>query len=421
MSCNNCTTNKDNGQTTARGCKNNGTCGTSGCNKFSVYDWLSDVSTSLGEKKFDGVEVNFKNGRKLFYRNTDRLPIQMGDKVVVEADKGYDLGTISLTGELVRVQMQKKRVPIASNLPKIYRKANQEELNLLQEYRDKEYHLQKRTRELAIDLGLKMKLSDVEFQADGTKATFYYTADERVDFRQLIKAMGSEFGIRVEMKQISERQEASRLGGIGSCGRELCCSQWLSDLRGVKVSTAAARYQQLSLNMEKLAGQCGKLKCCLNFELDVYSDALKDFPKTDTQIQTEAGVAVCQKIDIFKRLMWFSYKENHSKGLHKLSVEQVKKMIKINQNGQKVESIEQYSQALEEKTFDVSQTSTMEFDSITRFDKPKAKKSKNKKKKPENQPKPQNVAEASAKKKAPKKNKNKKPLPKKNSNDSSQN
>lgn len=421
MSCNNCTTNKNNGQTAVKGCKNNGTCGTSGCNKFSVYDWLSGVSHSLGTQKFDCVEVHFKNGRKLFYRNTDNLSVQMGDDVVVEADKGYDLGTITLTGELVRVQMQKKRVSTEANLPKIYRKANQDELNLLQQFRDKEFHLQKRTRELAIDLGLKMKLSDVEFQGDGSKAIFYYTADERVDFRQLIKSMGSEFGIRVEMKQISERQEASRLGGIGSCGRELCCSQWLSDLRGIKVSTAAARYQQLSLNMEKLAGQCGKLKCCLNFELDVYSDALKEFPKTDTQIQTESGVAVCQKIDIFKRLMWFSYKENHSRGLHKLTIDQVKEAIKINQEGKKVENIEQYSQSLQDKNFDFIPTQTMEFDSITRFDKPKPKKSKNKKKKTENQQKESDFVEALPKKKTQKKNKNRKPLPKKNTNNSSQN
>jgi cell fate regulator YaaT (PSP1 superfamily) len=251
-----------------------------------------------GEKPFDCVEVRYKNSRKEFFRNSENLSLSIGDIVATQAQSGHDIGIVTLTGELVKVQMKKKNEDYTNaELPKVYRKESQKDIDIWQKCRDREAEIQKRSRELAIALNLQMKLSDVEFQGDGSKATFYYTAEERVDFRQLIKDMAKAFGIRIEMRQIGYRQEAQRLGGIGSCGRELCCSTWLTDFRSV--STSAARYQQLSLNPQKLAGQCGKLKCCLNYELDVYLDALKDFPSQETKIETEKGLALCQKVDIF--------------------------------------------------------------------------------------------------------------------------
>ena len=290
MGCSSCSTGKD-GQ--PRGCRNNGTCGTDGCNKLTVFDWLSNMSLPAGQQAFDVVEVRFKNSRKEFFRNSEALSLSMGDVVATQAKSGHDVGIVTLTGELVRVQMRKKKVSSGPDLPKIYRKATQRDIDKWKKVRGKEEEIKKRSREMAIILGLQMKISDVEFQGDGSKATFYYTADERVDFRQLIKDMAKAFGIRIEMRQIGYRQEAQRLGGIGSCGRELCCSTWLTDFRSV--TTAAARYQQLSLNPQKLAGQCGKLKCCLNYELDTYLDALKDFPPADVKLQTEKGIAFCQK------------------------------------------------------------------------------------------------------------------------------
>jgi len=226
------------------------------------------MSLPAEEAAFDCVEVRFKNARKEFYRNEDRLPLAVGDVVATQAKAGHDIGIVTLTGPLVRIQMDKKKVDYKdSGLFKIYRKANQKDIEIWQNARNREEEIKKGARELAIALKLEMKLSDVEFQGDASKATFYYTSEERVDFRQLIKDMAKAFNIRIEMRQIGLRQEAQRLGGIGSCGRELCCSTWLTDFRSV--GTAAARYQQLSLNPQKLAGQCGKLKCCLNYELDV--------------------------------------------------------------------------------------------------------------------------------------------------------
>ena len=243
MGCSSCSTGKD-GQ--PRGCRNNGTCGTDGCNKLTVFDWLSNMSLPAGQQAFDVVEVRFKNSRKEFFRNSEGLSLFIGDVVATQAKSGHDVGIVTLTGELVRVQMRKKKVPLKSDLPKIYRKATQRDIDKWKKVRGKEEEIKKRSREIAIILGLEMKISDVEFQGDGSKATFYYTAEDRVDFRQLIKDMAKAFGIRVEMRQIGYRQEAQRLGGIGSCGRELCCSTWLTDFRSV--TTAAARYQQLSLN-----------------------------------------------------------------------------------------------------------------------------------------------------------------------------
>ena len=367
MSCTSCSSGSD-GQ--PKGCKNNGTCGSDGCNKLTVFDWLANMSLPGDQKPFIGVEVRFKNGRKHFYKNTEKLSISIGDIVATEARSGHDIGIVSLTGELVKVQMKKKsRNETVENLPKIYRKATQKDIDVWQTVRNKEAEIQKRSREIAIHLGLKMKISDIEYQGDGSKTTFYYTAEERVDFRQLIRDFASAFSTRVEMKQVGFRQEAARLGGIGSCGRELCCSTWLTDFRSVK--TSAARYQQLSLNPQKLAGQCGKLKCCLNYELDTYLDAIKDIPKSDVKLITEKGVAICQKTDIFKRFLWYGY-EKQGVNWHKISVDKANEIIALNKKGVKVLSLEEY--VVEEQ---ISETKIFENvvgqDSLTRFDKPKSK------------------------------------------------
>ncbi|MDE3742269.1 PSP1 domain-containing protein [Maribacter polysaccharolyticus] len=378
MGCNSCSTGKD-GQ--PKGCKNNGTCGTDGCNKLTVFDWLSNMSLPNGEKPFDIVEVRFKNSRKEFFRNSENLTLSIGDIVATQAQSGHDIGIVTLTGELVRVQMKKKKVRLDSDdITKIYRKATQKDIDIWQKARDREEEIKKRSREIAIILKLQMKISDVEFQGDGSKATFYYTAEDRVDFRQLIKDMAKAFGIRIEMRQIGYRQEAQRLGGIGSCGRELCCSTWLTDFRSV--STSAARYQQLSLNPQKLAGQCGKLKCCLNYELDLYLDALKDFPSQDTRLYTEKGMAFCQKSDIFKSKLWFSYKEDPS-NWHMLSKEQVIEIIGKNKKKEKVASLEEYAvdNVVEEK---VVFENVVGQDSLTRFDRPKRSKNRNKNKRRRN-------------------------------------
>jgi len=372
MGCSSCSTGKD-GQ--PRGCKNNGTCGTDGCNKLTVFDWLSNMALPNGQKPFDCVEVRFKNSRKEFFRNTENLSLSIGDVVATQAKSGHDVGIVTLTGELVKVQMKRKKEAIDNKtLPKVYRKASQRDIDVWQKCRNKEEEIKKRSREIAISLKLEMKLSDVEFQGDGSKATFYYTAEDRVDFRQLIKDMAKAFGIRIEMRQIGYRQEAQRLGGIGSCGRELCCSTWLTDFRSV--STASARYQQLALNPQKLAGQCGKLKCCLNYELDMYLEALKDFPSQDTKLQTEKGVAFCQKADIFKETLWFSYK-NDPATWHTLAKEQVKEIQQLNKEGKKVASLENYV-VVEDKKDQLVFENVVGQDSLSRFDKPRKRKPRGK-------------------------------------------
>jgi len=368
MSCNSCSSDI---KSVPKGCKSNGSCASDSCEKLSVFDWLSNMEIPSGQEPINIVEVRFKNGRKHFYRNNDKLQISIGDVIAVEGNPGHDIGTVSLTGELIKVQLKKKGIDLDSeDIKKIYRKASQRDIDIWKSARNKEYDTQYRGREIIGRLGLKMKLSDVEYQGDGNKATFYYTADDRVDFRQLIRDLASAFNIRVEMKQVGLRQEAARLGGVGSCGRELCCSTWLTDLR--KVNTAAARYQQLSLNPQKLAGQCGKLKCCLNYELDTYLDALKDFPKQDTVLKTEKGDAVFVKMDIFKGLIWYTYKENRVKWF-KLTLEQLNEIIFLNNSGEKVASIEEYEQDLIEET-KVDFENVVGQDSLTRFDTPKRKK-----------------------------------------------
>ena len=386
MSCTSCSTKKDG---VPNGCKSNGNCGTGGScgsgSKLAVFDWLSNMTLPSGEAPFNIYEIRFKNGRKHFFKNTENLTLSMGDVVAVESSPGHDIGVVSLGGELVKVQMKKRNVSQDSeDVKKIFRKASQKDIDIWQSFRNKEQETQRRGREILGRLGLKMKLSDVEYQGDGKKATFYYTADERVDFRQLIRDLASAFSIRVEMKQVGLRQEAARLGGVGSCGRELCCSTWLTDFR--KVNTAAARYQQLSLNPLKLAGQCGKLKCCLNFELDTYLDALKAFPKQDKVLKTENGDAVFVKMDIFKKALWYKYKDNNFKWFQ-LTLDQVNEIIELNKKNQDAAPLEDYeSDAVTEIKADFE--NVVGQDSLTRFDAPKQKKGRRKNNRNRNRKKP---------------------------------
>lgn len=298
---------------------------TGGCNKLNVFDWLSNMGMPQSET-FDIVEVRFKSGKKEFFRNQEQLDIVTGDAIIVDVPNGHHLGFVSLQGELVRLQMQKKKVRNDQNVRKIYRKANSRDIEKYNEVQRREQPTLTRTRQIISEMNLGMKLSDVEYQADNSKATFYYSANERVDFRELIKVLASEFKIRVEMRQISLRQEAGRLGGIGSCGRELCCSTWLTEFKSV--TTATARYQNLSLNPSKLSGQCGRLKCCLNYELDAYLGALSDIPKLKGPLQTRKGPAKLQKTDIFRKIMWFGYEKENS--WHAVSSERVREIIELN-------------------------------------------------------------------------------------------
>lgn len=316
------------------GCNNNGACETGGCNKMNVFDWLSNMDMPV-QNRFAVVEVRFKNGRKDFYRNSDSISLTTGDAVIVEAATGHHLGYVSLQGELVRLQMQKKKVANDDEIKKIYRLATQKDLEKFEDIQKRDHPTLFRTREIIRQLNLNMKLSDVEFQADNTKATFFYSAEDRVDFRELIKLLATEFKVRVEMRQISLRQEAGRLGGIGVCGRELCCSTWLSDFKNV--ATSAARYQNLSLNPSKLSGQCGRLKCCLNYELETYMEALKDIPEVEVPLLTEQGEARLQKTDIFRKIMWFGYKEDNN--WYPLRIDRVNEILEMNRAGKRPASL----------------------------------------------------------------------------------
>jgi cell fate regulator YaaT (PSP1 superfamily) len=361
------------------GCGTGGGCGSSGggCSKsgscssykLNVFDWLNDIELPHGQEMFDCVEIRFKNGRKEFYRNTDKLSLNVGDIVAVEASPGHDIGTISLTGELVKKQMRKHKVAFDSEeVKKVYRLAKKSDVEKWLEAQEREVDTMYKARTIAIEQGLEMKISDVEYQGDKSKAIFYYTAEGRVDFRELIKRLAEEFKIRIEMKQIGVRQEASRLGGIGSCGRELCCSTWLTDFRSV--STSAARYQQLSLNPQKLAGQCGKLKCCLNYELDGYVDALKGFPNTELKLKTKKGEAFYRKMDIFKNMMWYSYKSEPLKFIE-LKLDRVNEIVALNKNGEEpadLISFVEFKEVVKEPDY----ANVVGQDSLTRFDKPKS-------------------------------------------------
>ena len=326
MGCGSCST----GGCSPAGCKSNGSCLTNGCSKLDVHDWLSHMDMPSNYKPFGIVEVKFKGSRKEFYHNTDNIYLEAGELVAVETTTGgYDIGHVSITGELVRMQMTKRHVKEADVVKKIYRRATPADVDKWKLAKEMEWETMHKSRTLALELKLSMKISDVDYQGDKTKATFYYTAEGRVDFRELIKKMAESFRIRIEMRQIGMRQEASRLGGIGSCGRELCCSTWLTDFK--TVSTSAARYQNLSLNTLKLAGQCGKLKCCLNYELDTYMDALKHIPENVNYLKTEKGDARLQKTDIFKKIMWFAYPREES--WIPLPISRVKEIQQMNRDG----------------------------------------------------------------------------------------
>lgn len=320
---------------TVAGCRNNGACNTGGCNKMNVFDWLSNMEMPR-EDKFNIAEVRFKNGRKEFFSNPERLDLTTGDAVVVEVPSGHHVGYVSLQGELVRLQMQKKKISVDGDIKKIYRVAHQKDLDKFEEVKKREMPTLYRTREIIRDLKLEMKLSDIEFQADNTKATFFYSADDRVDFRELIKLLAGEFRIRVEMRQISLRQEAGRLGGVGVCGRELCCSTWLSDFKNV--ATSAARYQNLSLNPSKLSGQCGRLKCCLNYELETYMEALEHIPRIEGPLLTDKGDATLQKTDIFRKIMWFGFESENT--WYPLNIERVNEILAMNREGRKPASLD---------------------------------------------------------------------------------
>ncbi len=314
------------------------------CCKLDAYDWLSEINLVDDKRQFDCIEVRFKNSRKEFFRlQEDQKNIKAGDIVAVEASPGHDIGIVSLTGEIVRLQMRKKRVdPKSESIKKVYRKARTSDIEKWVQAASKEVSTMISARRIVMEMGLEMKINDVEYQGDNTKAIFYYTADERVDFRQLIRVLAERFSVRIEMKQIGVRQESSRLGGIGPCGRELCCSSWLTDFKSV--STSAARTQQLSLNPQKLAGQCGKLKCCLNFEVDQYQELLETFPDSRKRLKTKAGEATFIKMDVLKETMYYSYVEQFGNFIA-LKTDKVRKIQEMNAKGEMPESLEDFTEA----------------------------------------------------------------------------
>jgi cell fate regulator YaaT (PSP1 superfamily) len=328
MGCGSCGTSKNG---LPGGCKDHGSCKSGGCNRLNTHDWLSLIPVSDFSKPFPIIEVSFNHGsRKEYFRTSNPLQFEKGDFVTVEGSGGYDVGIVSITGELVKLQMKKKGVKETSEeVKKVLHPSNEHEIASLEANKKKEKEMMIRSRVIARELQLDMKIAEVEIQADGKKATFFYTAEDRVDFRELIRRYAADFRIKIEMRQIGIRQEAAKVGGIGSCGRELCCSTWLNDFKSV--STTAARYQNLSINQTKLSGQCGRLKCCLNYELDTYMDALRVFPEYGEKIKTSVGVATLQKKDIFKNLMWYSY--DRSNTLYPLTIERVKEIIELNKKG----------------------------------------------------------------------------------------
>ena len=344
---------------------------TSGCNKLNVFNWLETIP----DNDFAGnmMEVRFKNARKGYYINSTGQPLFKGDVVAVEASPGHDIGIVSLTGELVALQMKRNNVS-GDNLKKIYRKAKPNDVEKWYQAIENEVETMRLARQIVANLRLGMKISDVEFQGDKTKATFYYISDERVDFRQLIKEFADYFKVRIEMKQIGARQEAGKVGGIGTCGRELCCASWMSSF--ASVSTGAARYQELSLNPVKLAGQCGKLKCCLNYELKCYIEAQADFPDTSIPLDTEQGRAYHRKTDVFRRIIWYSFeKDNENAEFIPLDVDVVKEIIRLNRQGIVVKDMETSSEQQSKKPLINYQNAVGE-DSINRFEEKRRKKKK---------------------------------------------
>lgn len=362
-------------------------CKAVGCNKLNTCDWLADLPET--GRNTDIVEIRFKNTRKSFYKNVNGIRLVPGDLVAVEASPGHDIGIVSLTGDLVLRQMQRMNFRIGENeeMKKIYRKAKTVDIEKWIQAIDLEKHTMLRSRQIASKLELNMKIGDVEYQGDKTKAIFYYIADDRVDFRELIKLLAEEFKVRIEMKQIGARQEAGRIGGIGSCGRELCCSTWLTNF--VSVTTNSARYQEVSLNPTKLAGQCGKLKCCLNYELKCYVDARQDFPNTETPLEIFDGTAYHFKTDVYRRLMWYSFSKEDSVNLVPVPVERVNEILKLNKQGIKVKKI---IETEEERQKELSFNNPVGQESVTRFqdNKNNNKHHKHHRNKNKNRPKPQN-------------------------------
>lgn len=359
-------------------CDENGTlvCRSTSAFKLDVYDWMEDIPQ--GAVVSDVVEIRFKNTRKAFYYNVNQILLKQGDIVAVEASPGHDIGIVSMVGNLVDEQLKKSGIDKKqAEFKKIYRKAKQNDVDRWVEAMNLELTTMIRARKITNDLKLEMKIGDVEYQGDRTKAIFYYIADERVDFRELIKVLADEFKVRIEMRQIGARQEAGRIGGIGSCGREICCSTWMTSFSSV--TTASARYQELALNPQKLAGQCGKLKCCLNYELDVYIDARRGFPDTETPLETKEGIVYHQKTDIFKGLMWYSYEKDAAVNLTPVPVERVKEIMALNKKNQRVDKLLEIDNTPVVQSFDYR--NALDQEDLTRFD-AKNKKKKRKKKRP---------------------------------------
>jgi cell fate regulator YaaT (PSP1 superfamily) len=349
-------------------------CLDKGGNKLDTFNWLGAIPETY--QSCDIIEVRFKNTRKGYYKNVNDLKLKKGDVVAVESSPGHDIGIVALTGALVLTQLKRNNIPLeGTEFRKIYRKAKSADIDKWNDSMALEFSTMIKSRKIALDLKLEMKIGDVEYQGDGTKAIFYYIADDRVDFRELIKVLAEQLKIRIEMKQIGARQEAGRIGGIGSCGRELCCSTWITSF--VSVTTNSARYQEVSLNPQKLAGQCGKLKCCLNYELSAYLDAQKDFPNTSVPLETEQGQVFHQKTDVFKRLMWYSSRKDMPSDLVCLSVDQVRDIIAMNKKGEKVKKLESVENSGIAPIIDYQYQNAVDEKILTRFeDKPTAKSQK---------------------------------------------
>ncbi|PSK94102.1 PSP1 domain-containing protein [Taibaiella chishuiensis] len=335
MGCGSCGTKTADGKPS--GCQSNGGCSSGGCNRINVFNWLADIPLSDIGKPYPILEIAFNNGsRKDFFRNNTHHIFEKGSWVAVEGTSGFDLGQVTLTGELVKLQMKKYGVNESSELKRVMRPAGERDLEQYNNSKKRERDTLIRARAIAKELNLEMKIAEAEYQADGKKVTFFYTADARVDFRELIKVFASDFQAKVEMRQIGARQESAKVGGIGSCGRELCCSSWLSDFK--TVNTTAARYQNLSINQTKLSGQCGRLKCCLNYELDTYMDALSIFPENADSLEMATGRAFLQKKDIFRNLMWYSF--GGSSKQYPLTIDRVSEILALNSQGEKPEDLE---------------------------------------------------------------------------------
>jgi cell fate regulator YaaT (PSP1 superfamily) len=377
MGCGHCGTSKNG--TLPKGCKDHGSCRSGGCNRLNVHDWLSLVPVADFSKPYPFIEVSFNHGsRKDYYKASNPLHYEKGDFITLESSVGYDIGVVNVTGELVKLQMKKKGVSEKSEeIRRVLHKSTDTEIEKMLEAKKNEKEFMIRSRVIARNLNLDMKIAEVEIQADGKKATFFYTAEDRVDFRELIKQYANEFKVKIEMRQIGIRQEAAKVGGIGSCGRELCCSTWLNDFKSV--STTAARYQNLSINQTKLSGQCGRLKCCLNYELDTYMDALRVFPDHADKIKTTQGTAWLQKRDIFKNLMWYSFEKSNT--LYPLTIERVNEILELNKKGvfpEELQAVEVTKKtAISEKTDFVDVVGQFSLKGLERASKKKKQKNKN--------------------------------------------